>query len=254
MDFIKERVSLTNMQIKVMTFNIQHGRDFVKRDINLKMMADVIHAQEADIIGLNEVRDQGSHLDYQAQAEIIAKHLGFYYYFGKAIDLPQGPYGNAILSRFPLDEVETIMVPDPLIKDEKVLCYETRSVIKAKIKKFNLTVLITHFGLAQSEQRNALAVVLSELDTIKGHVVFMGDLNMLPEDEKIKKLQEHLTDVAIMLRGNLLSFPSINPKRKIDYIFVSEGLEVIATEIPEIVASDHFPHTAILEIKRQKIN
>lgn len=238
------------MQIKVMTFNIQHGRDFIKRDINLFMMADVIRNQKADIIGLNEVRGKGTHIDYQAQAEIIGKNLGFYYYFGKAIDLPQGPYGNAIISRFPLTEIETIIIPDPEIKDEKVLCYETRCIIKAKIVELNLTVLISHFGLAQSEQRNAIATLTRELAKIEGPCIFMGDLNMTPEDEKIKQIEQYLTDASAKLQGNKLSFPSINPERKIDYIFGNEFVEIVAAEIPEIVASDHFPHTAIVRIKR----
>lgn len=233
-----------------MTFNIQHGRDFIKRDINLPMMADVIRHQQADIVGLNEVRGKGIHTDYQEQAQMIGEDLGYYYYFGKVIDLPQGPYGNAIVSRFPLTEIETIMIPDPVIKDEKVLCYETRCIIKAKIVSLNVTVLISHFGLAQREQKNAIATLLKELAKIKGPCIFMGDLNMTPEDEKIKDIQNHLTDVSTMLKGNKLSFPSVNPVRKIDYIFVNDFIEVIAAEIPEIVASDHFPHTAIIKIKR----
>lgn len=233
-----------------MTFNIQHGRDFIKRDINLHMMADVIRNQQADIVGLNEVRGKGSHADYQEQAQIIGEDLGYYYYFGKAIDLPQGPYGNAIVSRFPLTEIETIVIPDPIIKDEKVLCYETRCIIKAKIVSLNLTILISHFGLAQSEQKNAIATLTKLLAKIKGPCIFMGDLNMTPEDEKIKDIQNHLTDVNAMLKGNKLSFPSVDPVRKIDYIFVNDFIEVITAEIPEIVASDHFPHTATIKIKR----
>ena len=239
-----------SMKIKVMTFNIQHGRDFIKRDINLHMMADVIRNQQADIIGLNEVRGLGTHIDYQEQARIIGEDLGFYYYFGKAIDLPQGPYGNALLSRFPLSKIETIMIPDPLIKNEKVLCYETRCIIKAKIEELNLTIFISHFGLAQSEQRNALSTLTKEVTKVEGPCIFMGDLNMTPEDEKIKQIEEYLTDVSFMIRGNQLSFPSIDPVRKIDYIFVNSFLEVIDAEIPEIVASDHFPHTATIKIKR----
>lgn len=251
MDFIRGRVKLY-MQIKVMTFNIQHGRDFIKRDINLPMMADVIRNQQADIIGLNEVRGKGTHVDYQEQAQIIGEDLGFYYYFGKAIDLPQGPYGNALVSRFPLTEMETIIIPDPEIKDEKVLCYETRCIIKAKIVELNLTVLISHFGLAQSEQRNAIRTLIEELKKIEGPCIFMGDLNMTPEDEKIKQIEGYLTDVSVKLQGNKLSFPSVNPERKIDYIFGNEFIEIVRAEIPEIVASDHFPHTAIVRIKDKK--
>ena len=237
------------MKIKVMTFNIQHGRDFIKRDINLKLMADVIRKENADIIGLNEVRGKGSHVDYQEQAKIIADYLGYHYYFGKAITLPNGPYGNAIISKFPFEKVETIMIPDPLEKNEDVLCYETRCIIKASFSNPKLTVLVTHFGLAQSEQNNALKAIINEIDSLKTPCVFMGDLNMEPSDDKITSIIQKLTDTATKFSENKLSFPSIEPNRKIDYIFVSKDIDIIEADIPQIVASDHFPHTAVLSVK-----
>ena len=75
---------------------------------------------------------------------------------------------------------------------------------------------------------------------------------MTPEDEKIKQIEGYLTDVSVKLQGNKLSFPSVNPERKIDYIFSNEFIEIVRAEIPEIVASDHFPHTATIRIKDKK--
>jgi len=46
----------------------------------------------------------------------------------------------------------------------------------------------------------------------------------------------------------LLSYPSDKPKEKIDYIFVSSDFMVISADIPEIVASDHRPHIAEIEV------
>ncbi len=44
-----------------------------------------------------------------------------------------------------------------------------------------------------------------------------------------------------------MSFPSDKPDRKIDYIFVSCDLTVTQADIHNVVASDHRPHTAVLE-------
>ena len=49
-------------------------------------------------------------------------------------------------------------------------------------------------------------------------------------------------------KTELFSFPSDNPDRKIDYIFVSPDIEVVSADIPAIVAFDHRPHTAKINI------
>jgi endonuclease/exonuclease/phosphatase family metal-dependent hydrolase len=52
----------------------------------------------------------------------------------------------------------------------------------------------------------------------------------------------------VCFTGEKFSFPSDAPNKKIDYIFVSRDVEVLAADIPDIVASDHRPHTAEIEI------
>ena len=68
-----------------MSFNIQHCLNFVTREIDYDLIADTIKKCGADIIGLQEVRNKGKSKDYKKQAKIIAKKLGFYYYFAEAI-------------------------------------------------------------------------------------------------------------------------------------------------------------------------
>ena len=43
------------MVIKFMSFNIQHGKDFINQVIDLDLMVDMIKKCQAEIIGLNEV-------------------------------------------------------------------------------------------------------------------------------------------------------------------------------------------------------
>lgn len=235
--------------IKVMTFNIQHGKDYIKKDINLKLMSDVIKEENADIVCLNEVRGEGPHPDYCNQTKIIADYLNYYGYFGQAIEFQNGKYGNAIVSRYPFKKVETIAIPDPEIKDEDTL-YETRCLIKAEFEDPNLVVLATHFGLANSEQENALNVVKEEISKCHLPLVFMGDLNMKPDNKRIMEISRILIDTATVFDGEKLTFPSIEPNRKIDYIFVSKDIEIVSADIPNKVASDHLPHTAVIKLNK----
>ena len=144
------------MQIRFMTFNIQHGINYLKQKemqcddshdlIDLELMASVIREQNADIIGLNEVRGRGADADYTAQVEQLAALLDYHCYFACALKFGgKNPYGNAILSRFPLQEVQTVAIPDPEVQDEDAY-YETRCVLRASFAEGNgFTVLITHF-------------------------------------------------------------------------------------------------------------
>ena len=101
-----------------MSYNTQHCLNFITREIDFDIIADTIKKCDADIIGLQEIRDEGQNADYQSQAKIIAEKLGYhYYYFAEAICFGGvNPYGNAIISRYPIISAETIMIPDPEIK------------------------------------------------------------------------------------------------------------------------------------------
>ena len=102
--------------------------------------------------------------------------------------------------------------------------------------------MVIHFGLNVDEQENAVKTVIDNLEDKK--CILMGDFNVTPDDEVLKPIRERMKDAADLFDEPLLSFPSDKPDRKIDYIFVSPDVEVISADIPEIVASDHRPHTA----------
>ena len=231
--------------MRVMTFNIQHCRNFIEDKIDFEIMANTILKCNPDIVGLNEVRGEGPHPDYTAQTEMLAELTNMpYYYFAPAIELPNGLYGNAFLSKIPIINAEIIAIPDP---DEKRYTshYETRCVLKLKLES-DIVVLVTHFGLNPDEQANALITVLSNIVSEK--CILMGDMNLTPKENIISLIKEKMKDTADKFEEPMLSFPSDIPTRKIDYIFVTPDIEVRYAEIPSIVASDHRPHIADLVI------
>lgn len=237
------------MKIKFMSYNTQHCLNFITREIDFDIIADTIKKCEADIIGLQEIRDEGQDADYQSQAKIIAEKLGYhYYYFAEAIRFEGvNPYGNAIISRYPIISAETIMIPDPEIKKYDGY-YETRCLLKATIDVRNgLHVLVSHFGLNPDEHENAVETVVSNIP--KEHCVLMGDFNMAPDNQILNPIMQGLQDTAKFFSTYKLSFPSDTPKVKIDYIFVSKDLKVEYADIPEIISSDHRPHVATIELE-----
>lgn len=230
------------IRMKIMSFNTQHCLNFLEQRVDYEKMAKTIKDCGADIVGLNEMFNGGK---YCEQTRELSRLTGLEnHYFAKAIDDNDGPYGNGILSKIPFKSVETVIIPDPSHKRQGG-CYETRCVLKAELEN-GLRVLVTHFGLERDEQENAAKAVLELIRDEK--CILMGDFNVTPESELLKPIRARMKDASVGFCESKLSFPSPKPEMKIDYIFVSPDIEVMDACIPELVASDHRPHTAEINI------
>jgi len=229
------------IDMKIMSFNTQHCLNYLQQRVDFDIMARAIQTCGADIVGLNEMYNESENPQLQDQVGKLARKTGLpYHYFAQAISIPNGTYGNGIISRWPIVSAETILVPEPPKKDPPVY-YERRCLLKAKLAN-GLTVLVIHFGLSPEEQENAAATVLEHLEDEK--CILMGDFNILPDNPLLTPIRARMKDTADLFESPRLSCPSDNPTVKIDYIFVSPDITVECADIPAIVASDHRPHTA----------
>ena len=228
--------------MKIMTFNTQHCKSYLQREINIPMMAQAIRDCAPDIVGLNEMYDQGERPEFTAQTEELARLADYpYHFFAKTIDVAgNNPYGNGFLSRIKILNAEVIPIPDPTPHAYDGY-YETRCLLKAELEN-GVTVLVTHFGLNPDEQQNAVNTVLAHLKSEK--CVLMGDFNVLPDNPVLAPIRARMQDTATAFAEPRFSYPSDTPDRKIDYVFVSPDYKICAADIPAIVASDHRPHTA----------
>ena len=196
---------------------------------------------------LHEVRGEGPGEGYDDQIRILAELSGYpYYYFANAKFFEgRGPYGNALLSKIPFEQVETITIPDPALKTGPKN-YETRCLLKAKLQG-GITVLVTHFGLNPDEEVNAVLTLLRNAP--KKKCIVMGDFNTEPHNGYLQPLQDRMKDAADLLAPDTYTFSINGINKKIDYIFVSKDIEILEAAVPEIYVSDHFPHTATIQIQ-----
>ena len=232
--------------MKIMTFNTQHCKNYLEQFIDIPLMAKVIRDSGADIVSLNEMYGQGSAPNYTDQTGTLAQMTGMHHYFARAIGYDGvKPYGNGLLSRLPIVEAQTILIPDPPVKNGPKN-YETRCVLKAKLEG-GITVLVTHMGLNPNEEENAVQTVLENLETEK--CILMGDFNVLPDDPVLLPIRQRMKDAADLIPGPVpLTWPSDAPEKKLDYIFVTPDVEILWAEVPRIIASDHFPHVAEVKL------
>lgn len=229
-----------------MSFNTQFCTNFVTKKIDFEIMADAIRKCDADVVGLNEMYDKSHMEEFDSQTRKLSELTGMKYYkFAEACTLEEGTFGNGILSKIPFGKARVIPVPEEKIKTGTQL-YEPRCLLKVKLEN-GFNILIIHFGLNEDEHINAVKTIMENLEDEK--CILMGDFNVTPDNEVLKPIKEKMKDTAEMFSSPLMSFPSDKPCKKIDYIFVSEDVEIIYADIPEIISADHRPHTAEIKIQ-----
>ncbi len=236
------------MTLTVATYNIAAGlSNGYFRKKNYYKSADVIKAIDADIISLNEV---GKPLPafIKEHTSFIARYCGYKYYtFAKATSFGTFPYGNAILSRYPIENLTVT----PIKKFVHIApgIYEPRCILSGEIKCENtLRVICTHLGLLPDEQKLGLNKVAEQIRASKIPTVFMGDLNINGDKNIIRPIKNILTDVCDSYGNSVKTFPAKKPKKRLDYIFVSDNINIEDVHAVKAIASDHLPLVARITI------
>ena len=233
------------MRLRIMSYNIQSGRDAFHM-LDLTRAEAAIRNLNPDICALNEVRMRTRDVGDCEQARALGEALGMHWAFAPAMPYNGGEYGIGMLSRFPILKTEYTPVPEVPV-NERDKQYEPRVLLRCEIDVGRpIAVYTSHYGLSDAEQRNAVALTLDKIGSETLPTAFMGDLNMTPDNPLIQKLAAHLNDSA---QGkNFLTFNSINPTIKIDYIFYTPEFTVIDACAPFTTASDHFPYVSDVEL------
>ncbi|WP_163536427.1 endonuclease/exonuclease/phosphatase family protein [Gracilibacillus sp. YIM 98692] len=238
------------MYIKIMTYNIHHGEGIDKK-LDLNRISDVITKSNADIIGLNEVDKHFSkRSDYVDQMDFLANKLNYYYAFGPSLSLKSKKerfipeYGNGILSRFPLQTSHNHLF-------DKGPCFiEGRAILEATIELNQklVNVYVTHLSLSPNLHKKQSDFIIRKA---KKPAIILGDWNMKGLSKRWKKIVEEYEDVW-ETAGNTSGFtyPSKKPRKRLDYIFVSEDIKIIDVQVIDSfpLASDHLPLMATLAI------
>lgn len=121
-------------------------------------------------------------------------------------------------------------------------------------------MLVTHLSLEPAERAEQLQRIANVVKALTGPVVFMGDLNIVAgtDEDPARVLRPLLRDAwTHMLKARArhgdppsgYTFPADNPVRRIDYIFINDGLDLAGENAVYTVdsqASDHLPVVAAL--------
>lgn len=213
-------------EVRVVTYNIQHGEHGLER------IRDILKASAADVIALNEVDNGRKRSKFVSQAAWLAKELNMSYYFGAAKDIT---YGNALLSRYPISEVN-----NKLLSSQR----EDRGCLTGlvQVNDLPLRVFVTHLGLIQEERLGHIGEIKSFMNHYsEENQILLGDFNVKPFTPEIKLVTADLVDAfGEKGQGQGVTYPYV-PGARIDYIFVSPTLKIQQVQVLPQIASDHQP-------------
>ncbi|MEO1981038.1 MAG: endonuclease/exonuclease/phosphatase family protein [Fuerstiella sp.] len=233
------------MQFRVVTYNIHKGIGGLDRRYRPERIVETLMRYQPDIVLLQEVDDQVPRSRCDCQVELLADALEMKHHaFQRNVKLKRGHYGNAILSRFPLTDVQHVDLTIPLKKRRRALLAHCR----LKFEGHQRSVLIgnVHLGLAGFERRIQLRRLLStevvQHTQQRTPTIIAGDFNdVWGELGKRIMLPEGFATIGKSIR----TFPAAFPVRGLDRVFYRGDLKTdhafasrskIARQ-----ASDHLP-------------
>lgn len=217
---------------RLMTYNLHQGFDV--GDIpSVQRLADVIGAEDPDVVVLEEVV-RGWMIDDQHDVlTVLSERLGMPYVFGPQIG---DVYGDAILSRLPVSDVKVIhFAREPQLK------HQPRGAILLTVD--GVRIVGTHLdeieGATDVRQRQVASILAAWGGTRPAIVA--GDLNARPGAPELKLLEDAgFRDLAKDDGADQPTIPSGKPTERIDYVW---GIGVVGSEAHTVAttASDHRP-------------
>ena len=225
--------------LRVLSYNLHHGEGDDGR-LDLPRLAAVITASGADLVAPQEVDQKTTRTGGVDQAAELARLTGLRFRYGKAMDYQGGAYGQALLSRWPLEEFTVHALPNPAN-------VEPRIAISATVRPPGwppLRFIGTHLDATRDD--TARWQQARRLNERFGHesipTIFAGDFNARPDTRVMKVLGEHFTDASAATPAP--TSPTKQPTARIDYVLLRPAgawRVVSAKVLPEAVASDHRP-------------
>src|SRR3989338_9001296 len=243
------------MAVRIMTYNVHScvgmdGRHSPKR------IARVIGRHQPDIVALQELDIGRKRTGETDQPHLIAEELEMLYHFHPAIEVAEERYGNAVLSRYPMEVVRARRLP----KRESRLNLEQRGAVwvAVKIGDICLQIINAHLSFYGPECRHQAKALIGPEWLAHPHCApagfLLGGFNSFPNTNSWRMLNGKLRDAQRALEEHrpLATWFGRYPIGRIDHVFVSPSIKVCAIEVPNTrldqLASDHLPLIVDLEV------
>lgn len=208
-------------------------------------IAEVIKQLGCQIIALQEVDNQPGDHDESMQLEYFCKVLEMRAVPGLRMVRKTGEYGNALLTRFPILDVQYRELDYPSCEPRGAID------VHLDIHGRRVRVIAAHLGLRRAERKYQWAQILREVDEESEVPTFvLGDMNEWYRGAQTLKEAHRLFGEP----PAPAAFPSFWPMLALTRIWVRprkaiESIDVYRSELAR-VASDHLPVKASVNLER----
>lgn len=241
--------------VRVMTYNIHSGYDATGR-FDIEEIARVIDDSGADVVGLQEVPRGLLISGVTDGLTLLQARLGFEHaaFFGTT----DPAWGNAVLSRFPIDNVDTQHLPlvgTPMRRGYLGATIELPDGLLLFISTHlqHINEPSVHDADPEADlypvHRSQMGAIVSAWGGVEP-AVLVGDFNARPEWAQIDELLSAgwVDSWPESGAGEGLTANAADPRYRIDYVFHTPDIEAVDAGVIRSQASDHFPVVVDLSI------
>ena len=238
---------------RIATYNTHKCRGMDGR-IRPHRVAQVLQELDADVIALQEIMSLDGGRREQNQAQYLADAVGFDYRMGETRKYRGSAYGNVILSRFPIKDVEAY--------DLTASRREARGCIRCDLEIAPgkiVHVFNVHLGTGYLERRKQASLLVSRevllSPRLKHPRLVLGDFNEWTHGLVSRMLAQRFESVDIQLHLNRRkTYPGVLPIMHLDHMYFDRRLALeeflLHRSRMALMASDHLPLVAHFRVDK----
>jgi endonuclease/exonuclease/phosphatase family metal-dependent hydrolase len=241
--------SFDRKKITLLSFNLFNFNQNWK--LRFSMIVDLIREKSPDFIGFQEIRYHGSggefQFDFLKEKLIPEGYLHFSFQSSMFYQHDNEEEGLAVFSKYPIIHSEYILLGRNL-KDHNShqrICMFTEILFNNQhVQLFN-THLSLNLKMNYKNSKEVIKFMNKKLNPMKPQFL-VGDMNAEPNEKSILHFEKFLYDSWNQLKRKEFefTFPTIIPKKRIDFIFYRNSklvhFETINRNYQRWNSSDHF--------------
>lgn len=224
--------------LRVLSYNVHHCRGLDEK-IDIERIARIVESVSPDLVALQEIDHKTRRSGGTDQAAELGRLTKLHSKFFKAIDFEGGEYGQAILSRHPMQSVRVEMLPNLLGREQRIMGIAEIQLPAGTMRFCTLHLDHAHEKLRQQQIERVVSLLAVEQDR---STIVAGDFNARPDSQVIKHAMTEFTLAS--LNQPLFTFPAEKPTHQIDFI-AFRPKQLLQTPsirvLDEPLASDHRP-------------
>ena len=208
-------------------------------------LTEFLRSLDADIIGLIEVDTGSVRSGMVNQAEFIAGSLGHYSTY-------ECKYGAASMNNFlPIVRKQAnAFLAAPRVHGERFHYFDSgikRLIIELELEE--VCVFLVHLSIKYRHRQYQLRYLHELVEKATKPVIVAGDFNTFWGTHEL-----YLFMRAARLRSanlqNLPTYPAKVPRNELDFVLVSEQIEITGFQVPDCRLSDHRPLVCDFHVRR----